>query len=70
MTLHARESHGAVAVDVADQGVAPAIGVAEDGRLGLSLARSLAEAERGRLVVDQSGGGTRFTILLPKVNGW
>lgn len=65
VTLRARESHGAVAIDVVDQGSAPPLTIAEPGRLGLSLARSLATAQRGRLLVDQLGPGTRFTLLLP-----
>jgi signal transduction histidine kinase len=59
-----REAHGAVAVDVTDQGSAPPIRWDDAGRMGLSLARSLAAANGGRLLVDQSGSGTRFTLLL------
>jgi len=65
VTVQARDSHGAVAIDVVDEGIAAPITLAGDGRLGLSLARSLAGAERGRLLVDQRGPGTRFTVLLP-----
>lgn len=69
VTLRARESHGAVAVDVVDQGSVPPLTIAEDGRLGLSFARSLAAAQGGRLLVDQLGTGTRFTLLLPAEPG-
>lgn len=69
VTIHVRESHGAVAIDVADEGPAPPISVTGTGRLGLALANSLAQAEGGRLLVDQQGTGTRFTLLLPQVMG-
>jgi len=65
VTVEARDAHGAVAIDVVDQGSAAPIALVADGRLGLSLALSLASAERGRLLVDQRGRGTRFTLLLP-----
>lgn len=65
VTVHARDSHGAVAVDVVDEGVAEPISLSGHGRLGLSLAQSLAAAEHGRLLIDQQGSGTRFTLLLP-----
>lgn len=65
VTLHARESHGAVAIDVADQGKVTTIIWAGDGRLGLPMARALAVAEGGRLIVDHSDEGTKFTVLLP-----
>lgn len=65
VTVRGRDSHGAVAIDVIDEGVAPPIKLSDDSRLGLSLAASLARSERGRLLVDQSGAGTRFTVLLP-----
>lgn len=65
VTLRARESHGAVAIDVADEGSAPPIQLDRPGTLGLGLATTLARAEQGRLLVDQQGPGTRFTVLLP-----
>lgn len=67
VTVTARESHGAVAVDVTDEGSAPAFSIPESGRLGLSLAHALARAQGGRLLVDQQGSGTRVTVLLPGV---
>lgn len=66
VTLRARDSHGAVAIDVADQGSAAPISLHQRGRMGLPLATTLALAQHGRLVVDQHGPGTRFTVLLPK----
>lgn len=65
VSLHARESHGAVAIDVSDQGKVATIVWAGDGHLGLSMARSLAAAEGGRIIVDHAEEGTRFTVLLP-----
>jgi signal transduction histidine kinase len=69
VTLTARESHGAVAIDVADEGSAPTFSIPESGRLGLSLAHALARAQNGRLLVDQQESGTRVTVLLPKASG-
>jgi signal transduction histidine kinase len=63
--LQVRGSHGAVAIDVIDEGAAPPISIPSTGGLGLSLADSLARAEGGRLLVDQQGSATRFTLLLP-----
>lgn len=65
VTVHARDSHGAVAIDVVDEGTVDPISVTREGRLGLSLAQSLAASEHGRLMVDQRGSGTQFTLLLP-----
>jgi signal transduction histidine kinase len=65
VTLRARESHGAVAVDVLDEGSAPPISLTGRSSMGLPLADSLASAEGGRLLVDQRESGTRFTVLLP-----
>jgi len=67
VTIRCRESHGAVAVDVVDEGD-PQMLSDGDG-LGLTLARSLASAEQGRLLLDRSGPGTRFTVLLPAPAG-
>jgi signal transduction histidine kinase len=66
VTLQARESHGAAAIDVIDEGAAAPISIDADKRIGLSLARSLLLAEGGRLLVDQRGPGTRFTALWPR----
>jgi signal transduction histidine kinase len=78
VTLRARESSGALAIDVSDEGAPPGdltdivSGKASrdrsrgDGsRLGLPLARSMAEAEGGRLVVAGDGSHTQLTLLLP-----
>lgn len=66
VTLRARKTHGAVAVDVIDQGSAPPLSLRRsDARIGLPMALSLAESEGGRLLVSQGPGGTRFTVVLP-----
>lgn len=78
VTLRARESSGALAIDVSDEGAPPddltdiVSGRAPrdpsrvaGSRLGLPLARSMAEAEGGRLVVGGDGSHTQLTLLLP-----
>jgi signal transduction histidine kinase len=68
VTLTARESGGAVAIDVADRGSSPVIWPdteAQPGRLGLSMARSLAAAQHGRLLLASDTSGTTFTLLVP-----
>jgi signal transduction histidine kinase len=75
VTLRARESGGALAIDVMDEGTAhDRLATAVTGRLdsaaggdalGLPLARSLAEAEGGRLLLAGQEPHTQLTLLLP-----
>lgn len=76
VTLRARDSSGALAIDVVDEGrppptLAAAAGVQPgetDGdakTLGLPLARALAEGEGGRLLLADDEPRTRVTLLLP-----
>lgn len=66
VTVTARRTHGAVAIDVGDEGRMPADlpDVSATG-LGLPLARSLLTVEGGRLVAGPPGEPTRWTVLLP-----
>lgn len=65
VTVTVRPTHGAIAIDVADEGTAPPISPAEGNGMGLSMVSALAVAEGGRLIIDQQGPSTRFTVLLP-----
>jgi sensor histidine kinase regulating citrate/malate metabolism len=38
--------------------------------IGLALARTLAEAEVGRLVLEAPGPGPRFAVVLPAPSRW
>ncbi|MGI8522779.1 MAG: ATP-binding protein [Nocardioides sp.] len=67
VVIHSRSAHGAVAIDVTDEGTGPGLSLSDlpEGGLGLRMALSLALAERGRLLVERTTDGTRFTLLLP-----
>lgn len=69
VTLTARESGDAVAIDVADRGTTPVSWpdpTASAGRLGLAMARDLAAKQDGRLLLANEPDGTRFTLLVPR----
>lgn len=75
VTVLARAHSEAVAIDVVDEGdpsellAAPSTGRHSPPKpgtgLGLPLARSLAEAEGGRLLLARDAAQTRITVLLP-----
>lgn len=71
VTITGREAAGVVAIDVGDRGGVPVPWPPTDsgGRLGLTLARTLAESQRGRLLLSQDEDGTRFTLLVPRPGG-
>ena len=68
VTVTARARGEVVAIDVTDQGGAAVPWPPSEepsAAMGLRMARSLAEAEGGRLVLAADEGETRFTLLLP-----
>lgn len=79
VTVRVRSLDTAVAIDVADEGstqghlLVPVAGESAQGaddppdrHLGLALARSLIEAQGGRLLHARTDPQTRFTLLLPR----
>ncbi|GAA3649814.1 HAMP domain-containing sensor histidine kinase [Nocardioides ginsengisoli] len=64
VTLAVRETLDVVAVDVTDEGDSPPHRWGQ-ASLGLSLARTLAEADGGRLYAAAANGLTSVTVLLP-----
>lgn len=65
VTITARESGGALAVDVVDEGHAEALLPPPSDRLGLGLAQSTAVGQGGRLVQALDDQHTRMTLLVP-----
>jgi signal transduction histidine kinase len=76
VVITAREANEAAAIDVEDDGSTIGLDLLPDAaaaartsstgqRLGLSLARRLAESENGRLVHARTEEHTRLTLLLP-----
>jgi signal transduction histidine kinase len=75
VVITAREASEAAAIDVQDDGSTTGVDLLPDGvsarnwsagqRLGLSLAKRLAEAEDGRLLHATTEPRTRVTLLLP-----
>jgi signal transduction histidine kinase len=73
VVITAREANEAAAIDVQDDGRTTGVDLLPDGasqgaggqRLGLSLAKRLAEAEGGRLLHARTEDRTRVTLLLP-----
>jgi signal transduction histidine kinase len=68
VTVTVRESGGTVAIDVVDRGSSQVGWPAFDATprpLGLAMARSLAESQGGRLLLNSDDSVTRFTLLVP-----
>jgi len=75
VTVHARPAVDALAIDITDEGPGPSVtgedlfrrrsGTATGRGIGLALARSLTDAEGGRLILSRPGPAPCFSLLLP-----
>ncbi len=70
--LVAKQAAGGLALEVSDEG--EGLSVKRNGRpdgkhMGLALARALAEAEGGRLLLRRAGPSPTFTLFMPASNG-